>query len=272
MHEAEALGLFANAIRRDMAIEFAHGVIADGEEAIHWVKGQGLYAEVVLASDPWDGATCKAAVGGSLFYATKRGRLHSEPIAAGDHVIVVLIEGDPNGHCVIISRASGAHAEPEAEVAFRGVHEINLTKHHFDKYEKGSGHLIEYEDGSVFTRLKGKGNYTVKLPDGSVIDATNDAVNGGYQLKLKHAGGACVLVNANAVQLKSPMGTSWLQVSDKGIDLVGPYVRTKSLTFLSLDKEVGDAPGLQGVAYGRPWPTAPAPEPSGHSTRVYVGK
>jgi len=255
-------------MRKGQPVNLAQGVIAEGDEAIHWIKGQGLYAEVVLATEPYDGTPCKAAVGGSLFYATKRGRVHSEPIASGDHVIVALIDGDPNGHCVILSRVPGTHAEPGEQVAYRGVNEINLSNHYFDKHEKGGSHLIEYEDGSVFTRMVGSGNWTLKLPDGSVIDAQGNPLTNSYDLKLKQSQGAAVILSAKGVQVKSPSATSWIQVDDTGVTIAGPRVVTQGITLLSMSKEAADTPATQGVAFGTPGTVGP----SGHSTRVYVGK
>lgn len=266
---SEGVGKLEKEMDEGRPVYLAHGVIVDDDDAIHWVKGQGLYATVVL-SGKFDGARCKCEVGGSLFSASPRGRIHSEPLASGDHVIVALVEGDPRGHAVIISRNVNASSPPTADdVAYRGLHEVNLAKHHVDKYEVGASRFEELENGSYFMRMKGKGNWTVKFPDGSVIDATQDPVRGGVQIKIKHGGGACVLVSGTGVQMKSPSGGSWLQVDDAGVVIASDkVVRTQGVTMLDM-KAGADAPVGQSVALCTVGPSGPAVF---GSSRVYAGK
>jgi hypothetical protein len=266
----EALDALEKKILARAPVYLAHAIVDDDAEAIHWIDGQGLYAVVTVVTDPFHGSKCKAAVGGAL-YGSWGGRFHSEPLRRGEHVLVAMVEGGPDGHAVVLSRVAVQKSAPPSNAVFRLVSEQNLEHITFDVLADGESWYTGVTNGAIFTRLEGDANYTVQFPDGGVIDATKDEAQGGYAIKLKTGSGATVLATSKGVSLKSPNGKNYLEVTDAGIVLHGKVVKTEGLTMLNV-KPV-DAPPMRAVAYGgppNPIPTSPAP-PIAFSAGVFVG-
>jgi hypothetical protein len=249
----EALDALQRQILAAAPVYLAHAIVDDDAEAIHWIERQGLYAVVTLVTAPFHGAACKAAVGGSL-YGAWGGRFHAEPIRRGEHVLVALVEGNPDGHAVVLSRVPVEGSAPPSSAVFRLVNEQNLQTITFDVFEDGGSWYRGLKNGSLFTRLESSGNYTVQLPDGGVIDATKDDVQGGWAIKLKTGTGATVLATAKGVTLKSPNGKNYLEVTDAGIVLHGNVVKTEGLTLLNC--KPGDVPVAQTALFGTGGPAA----------------
>jgi hypothetical protein len=258
----EALDALGRKILDGAPVYLAHAVVNDSPDALHWIDGQGLYAVVTLVTDPYHGAKCKAAVGGAL-YGAWGGRFHAEPLARGEHVLLAMVEGTPDGHSVILSRVAVEASAPPANAVFRLVNERNLARVTFDVFADGESWYRGLTNGSLFTRLEGEGAYTVQLPDGGVIDATKDDAQGGWAIKLKTGAGATVLTTSKGVALRSPDGANYVEVTDAGIVLHGTVVKTEGMTLLNV--KPGDVPAAQAALFG---PTAATAAPS---TSVMVG-
>jgi hypothetical protein len=255
----EALDALGRKILDGAPVYLAHAVV----DEIHWIEAQGLYAVVTVVTDPFHGTKCKAAVGGSL-YGAWSGRFHSEPLVRGEHVLLALVEGTPEGHAVVLSRVPVQASAPPSSAVFRLVNERNLERVTFDVFGDGESWYRGLKNGSMFTRLEGEGAYTVQLPDGGLIDATKDDAQGGWSIKLKTGAGATVLATATGVALRSPDGASYLEVTNAGIVAHGPIVKTEGTTLLNV--KPGDVPAVQAALFG---PSAAAAAPS---TSVMVGK
>jgi len=270
---ADALALLEQKIRAGLPVPLSVGFIARNENAIRYVARQGLYSRVVLSGGVWDGETCDAAVGGALFFATARGRFHSEPIAPGEAVLVALVEGDPAGAAVIVSRYSttDAAADPEEEVGFRPVHEVNLSNHHVDRMTPGADVYVDLVRGSYFMRLQEVGDYTIRAPDGTVVNLLQDDANGGWSAKLKHATGACVLVSGAGVRITSPDGESYLQVDNAGVAVRTPgrFKTEAGLVFLNVRET--DAALLPTAMCAYRGPLVPTPLVTAPSATVFIG-
>lgn len=259
----EALDALGRKILDGAPVYLAHAVVDDAPDAIHWIDGQGLYATVTLVTDPYHGSKSKAAVGGSL-YGAWGGRFHSEPLARGEHVLLALVEGTPEGHAVLLSRVPVQASAPPTSAVFRLVNERNLARVTFDVFGDGESWFRGLKNGSLFTRLEEDGAYTLQLPDGGVIDATKDDAQGGWAIKLKTGAGATVIATAKGVALRSPSGASYVEVTDAGVVLHGTIVKTEGTTLLNV--KPGDLPAAQAALFG-PGAAAAAP-----STSVMVGK
>lgn len=213
----EAVAALHAAMATQAPVYLAHGQVADDDGAIEWIDGQGLYAEVVLATKPFHGERCKAAVGGALLDVAP-GTLHSRPLHAGDHVLVALVEGTPGGHAVILSRVPTSATAPAEMVAGRAVTERNVSRTAFDLFGPGeSWHVGLQGGGSMFVRFEGEGRLAFLMPDGATL--AFDA--GAWKVRSKD--GASVQVGP-AVTLRSPSGQSWLEVTDEGVFAYGPKV------------------------------------------------
>lgn len=258
----EALDALEKKILGRAPVYLAHAIVDDDSEALHWIDGQGLYAVVTIVTDPFHGSKCKAAVGGAL-YGCWGGRFHSEPLRRGEHVLLAMVEGNPDGHAVVLSRVSVQKSAPPTSAVFRLVNERNLQKITFDVLGDGESWYTGVTNGAIFTKLEGDAHYTVQLPDGGVIDATNDPVQGGYAIKLKTGAGATVLATSKGVSLKSPNAKSYIEVTDAGIVLHGTMVKTEGLTLLNI--RPGDTPVNAAVACG------PGGVATKGSTSVYAG-
>lgn len=267
MHESEALGAYAEKVREGTPMPHSHAVIVDDDDAIHWIEGQGLYAELILTSPKYNGVPCKAAVGGDMYYAAG-GALHNRVIRRGEHVIVALVDGDPNGHAVIISRAPTTASNPASEVAFREITEKNLGRTNADLFGPGeSWHVGLRGGGSLFLRVEDDGNVAINTKGGSFCySAKSDA------WQVKHRDGASVQVNSKAVTLKSPGARSWIEVRDDGIDIVSAGVTKllgKNGLFLNVSTKDAATFKAQAVAYAISGP--PGATPVGRSFSVFVG-
>lgn len=211
-HPAEALGKLGQKIRSGGSVFLSHGVVVDEDGAIYWVDGQGLYARVLLAGDPHDGTEVQAAVGGDLFSAAGGG-LHSRPLRRGEDVLVALVEGDPRGSCVILSRVNTVASQPAKTVTFRTVDEGNVQRTAFDLLPDGCSWHVGLRNGDLFVRLEKTGELVFNLPGGAVFCFSQDG--GGW--KLRSPKGSVAQVTDDVVQLKC--GQSFIDVSSSGITI-----------------------------------------------------
>lgn len=250
-------------------VYLAHGLILDEAGAIFWVDGQGLYARVILAGDPMDGIETQAAVGGDMFSASGGG-LHSRPIKRGEHVIVALIEGDPRGESVIVSRVSTVASQPAGQVSYRTVNESNVQRTAFDLLPDGVPWHIGLKNGSLHVRLEESGDMVFQMPDKAVLVYSN-----GVGWKIRSAGGSLMMCTDDVVQLKSRGGQSWLEIKDSGIQIMtsGGAVQINGQT-LMLNMKSGDAPPSQSALFnGYHVPSAGgSPKQGSQSSSVYIGK
>jgi hypothetical protein len=271
---ASAIDLLQKKILEGVPLTLSIGFVANEPDAIRYVAGIGLYSRVTLAGGVWNAEPCDAMVAGSIFFATARGRLHSEPLSPGDPVVVALLDGRPDGVCCILSRANFAGTVPEGvEIGHRPIHEVNLSNHYFDRYPSGSDRYVDLVKGSCFVRLNEAGNATLQTPDGGTVDAVEDTVNGGWTFKIKNAGGAVAIVSKAGVRLASPDGQTYLQVDDDGITARSPGRFKTECGFVLLNIKPEDAPQIPArlCAYrGSLIPTTPVASIAPSKT-VFIG-
>lgn len=261
MHESEALGAFARAMRNGLPVFLAQGVIPDEDGAIEWIDDHGLFAEVDLASEPFDGIRTKALVGGDL-YSAAGGALHSRVLRRGEHVVVLLLEGDPRGHSMIIGRASTTASKPAGEVAFREVTEKNIARTNADLFGPGESWHVGIQDGNLVIRLQGDAKFVINDPDGGSLCFAG----AGKGWQLKHALGASIVLHDKGITLKSPSGQSFLELDDDGVRSYGAqHNKIDAGLLVAVNMKSTDAPGpTSGATRG----TGSAGVPS---TTVYIG-
>lgn len=264
-HAASAIGGLLAKAKEGEGLPFVWGIIPDEADAVHWIKGQGLYVEAVISGGEFDGQRVKASVGGNL-YGSFGGRFHSEPLKAGEHLLIALVEGAPDGAAVAFTRIPVEDSAPPDQAAFRTVTEANLKRFLFDVLPDGIGYSATVQNGSIYVRLIDASDFTIQTPDGGAIAVVEDKIQGGYQIKIKHGGGAVLLVTGTGLELRSPNGKSYVQVTDAGVVLHGAkFVKTEGVTLLAMDPTKGDTVVGQSAHYGTPGPGA-------SSSRVFVGK
>lgn len=265
---SEAISALLQAAHKGTGVTLSHAIVAqeteDGEAPIYWVDGIGLYAELLLSSPRTNGARCRAAVGGDLFATSTSGALHSRVLRKGDHVLVALVDGTPNGHAVILCRVPVQDMVPATESAFRELTEKNLTRYvNADVFAPGESWHIELTDGSVFLRLTGDANLVINDPDGGSFAYSKAS----KAWQVKHGDGASLQVHAGGVTLKSPGAKSWIEVRDDGVSVVSAGTTKvfggKGL-FLNVSSKDALTVKAQGVGYG-------AGVPSACATTVFVG-
>lgn len=290
---SESVELMRKMFMGDVPVKVGRGLITKTDESIHFVPGIGLMAEVVLTMPTKvDGVKVKAIVSGELFSAAS-GALFSDPVAPGEHVVVLFAADNPNAGAIIVGRASSDEDPPPKQVAFRNINAANLRLHYFRKTRPKADWYEEHEDGNVFINLIGtKGNYVIKAPDGSSISIEAnvlqpipgmpplpvplDVANGpGNLIKLKQSGGSTVVLTGRGVQIESPSGNAMIQVTDAGITLRGPFVKTMGPTFLNMGpSDVAGAATQAAVMGGPPGGTSPggsASLPFKLSAGVFIG-
>lgn len=230
--------------------------IVDEPDAVFWRDGFGLYAHVVFCGYPHDGVEGCFPVGGDLFSADD-GALHLRVLKRKQRVVVLLLEDSPNGHGIIVSRATTQDSNPVVSAGFRKL-AGNFDRHNFDVYGDGEDLHVETVNGSLWFRVNKSGNFTINTPDGGSLAYSDDA----KAWKVKSGGGASVTVGAAGVSLKSPDGGSFLEVRNDGIFINGARLRldARSPIELGLEGGAGVAPALKGTSL------SPVP-----STKVLMG-
>jgi hypothetical protein len=217
---------------------YSTGVISTDAGSIYYVDGIGLYAEVVLTGPEFDGLRARCSVAGPYFMPGATGALHTRPPALGDEVLVALVEGTVDGHCVIIGPNPNSHTPPPNSssdpVAFRNVTGVNLLTTAFDRFGPGISWNTEIQDGILLFRLKGKGQCLIAHENGTSIMLSSAGA------KMKHTGGAFVQVDGSGAQLMSPSQTSCVAVTDAGVCITGPVIQTQGYTVLNA--KPGDTP------------------------------
>jgi hypothetical protein len=235
--------------------------IVDEDDAVFWRDGFGLYAHVVFCGYPHDGVEGCFPVGGDLFSADD-GALHLRVLKRKQRVVVLLLEDSPNGHGIIISRATTQDSNPVVSAGFRKL-AGNFDRHNFDVYGDGEDLHVETVNGSLWFRVNKAGNFTVNTPDGGSLAYSDDAK--GW--KVKSGGGASVTVGAAGVCMRSPNGLNFLEVTNDGVKINGKTTRIDGRGALMLNMGATDTPSpLQAVAYSVAGPANVV------SPRVFVGK
>jgi hypothetical protein len=236
-----------------------------GGQPVFIQPGLGLIADVIVVTAKLEGARLRCQVGGSIFYKTKDGAFHNEPLSPGDFVLVSMLDGEPDGQCVIIARVPNETMPEPDSVAWQTTHDRTITQAFLHKFAAAKPIFLESDGSDFFWRMVGQSAFTVKFPDGSVFsvqpntipkDYTDlaglpefpqnalDTLNGpGYQMKIKHSNGAAIIWTGRGLKLSSPNGSTYLEITDGKIVANTPVFQTTGKTFLCWrPSDTSDAP------------------------------